>query len=117
MARCYSCNKDIGCFAYLKGVFKQYRRNRIGRRALTVFNCPHCGIECQETAVTALPPAFLIIGILYGFMKVIDYLNIDLEHGNIGLVLITGMFIFMLVCWVLWWKFVSKLKEPHKDFW
>jgi len=84
---------------------------------MPVFNCPHCGTECQESAVTAIPPALIIICISYAAMKAINYFNINLEQGNNGPVLAVGIFVFLFVFWYLWWKFVSKLKEAHNDFW
>jgi len=109
MAQCYQCRKGVSYFSFWKGCFKNLRRNFWRSRQLPISNCPHCGVECQETALTAFGFLILVVGIIFGFMKTIEFFDIELEN-DLGVIL--GIVIFVFVFGNLWWRFVSKLKEP-----
>jgi hypothetical protein len=95
------------------GVYRKIGRN-LRRNPLFIFDCPHCGEECQETSETAygfLIAMLLLIFASVGLLRRLDQSVIDS----------TGFFLsFMALVFALhslWWRHISKTKEPYLSWW
>jgi hypothetical protein len=113
MAQCYSCGQEIPYFSMGIGIFKCFRRN-FYRKTLPVFNCPHCSIECQETARTVYSFLLLFVIALIGGLWFVRSRHISISND---LAYFTVCLSVYFVLHYLWWKFVSKLKEPYIFWW
>jgi hypothetical protein len=111
MAMCFACNKDIGYFAMVCGACHHLKRNFI-RKNLVVFDCPHCGTICQETAWSY----YLQLLIFVAFMLLLLRMKwVDLRTFSEGRYIAT-MLAGYFVTSAIWWKYIAQLKEPHV-FW
>jgi len=113
MARCHNCGEEIGFFVFWKRSFRYLGSNIFRSRQMPVSDCPNCGIPCQESPVTAFGFLFLMVAFLFGVIKIPEWLNIKLQND---LVMFTIIFSVLFFGAILWWKNVSKLKQPSK-FW
>jgi hypothetical protein len=109
MAKCYNCHKEISYFSFWLGSFKNMRENFWRSKQLQISDCPHCGAKCQETPATAYTFIALVMIVALAVMKSMKSLNVQLQNETLFAI---SVFIFVLVAANLWWKFVSKLKEP-----
>lgn len=114
MARCYACDERISYRSFVFGTLKYFRRNML-RRTLPVFDCPSCGVECQERASTTygflvafFVPAFLAVFGLGRALALAEIGGVTLAMGGLGL---------CFVAHYAWWHRISKLKLPHVFFW
>jgi hypothetical protein len=92
------------------GVYRHLDRN-FWRKNLPVFDCPHCGVLCQETAWTYYAFVVLCAGSVFGLMVLS---RTDLFKDLNGLWIFSG--IYFLASYA-WWKGVAVLKEPYHFFW
>jgi hypothetical protein len=113
MAQCYACNQEIAYFSMGVNVLKHFRRN-FGRKTLPIFICPHCGVECQETAKTVYSFLLLFVIALIGVFMFVHSQHISISNDFAYLAVCLSGY---LILHYLWWKFVSKLKEPYIFWW
>jgi drug/metabolite transporter (DMT)-like permease len=112
MACCHSCGEEIGYGSMYAGVMRKFRRN-MWRRSLPVFECPHCGADNQESALTSVAFALVAVAICLLALLLVD------PHGGAGrdpLVMVL-LFALLLTSHYAWWRLVARLKEPCRFFW
>lgn len=110
MAQCYNCHKEISYLAFTIGTFRKISKNFGRSKQTPISECPHCGVEFQETATTAYGFLLVAIPVILGIMKTLQSLKIDLQNDVFALF---GIFLSILILNMLWWKFVSKVREPN----
>ena len=112
MARCFSCDNEIKYWAMMCGAFKHFKRN-IVRRNLPVFDCPHCGVTCQEKAWSYYSFIAIFATVAISIMFKTGHMDKNLDND-------WHFIITLLVCLFagsyFWWYKVAKLKEPFL-FW
>ena len=112
MALCFACHKEVGYLSMICGTWHHLKRNFI-RKNLVVFDCPHCGTICQETAWSYY--SFILV-----FMAVI-LLLVQLRWIDARSFSEWRYMVMIFVCYFInsfvWWKYVTQLKEPHIFWW
>jgi predicted RNA-binding Zn-ribbon protein involved in translation (DUF1610 family) len=112
MALCFACHQEIGYLAMICGSWHHLKRNFI-RKNLVVFDCPHCGALCQEKA-------WSYYGYLLIFVAAI-LLFVQMRWIDLGTMSDWRYTTTTLTCYfvgsIVWWKFVTQLKEPHVFGW
>ena len=112
MAQCHKCYEEIGYGSFVWGVLKHFGRNML-RRTLPVFDCPRCGVACQERASTAY--GFIFVFFMAGVLSVLFLGRAHVQiRGGTFMALGLGL---GLVAHLVWWRWVSRIKEPHEFFW
>ncbi|WP_005031545.1 hypothetical protein [Holophaga foetida] len=113
MAKCHACGQEITYPPMMKGVFRYWRKNTL-RRTLPIFDCPHCGTQCQESAVSA----YTFIALCLGAGVVLFTLGKHLMDPAVHPV---GWVLFLValcaLAHYLWWRWLARLKEPHEFWW
>ena len=112
MAQCHACGEEIGYGSFVFGVMKRFGRNLM-RRTMPVFDCPKCGVECQERASTTY--GFILVFAVAAFLSVYVLLRAHVEIGE-GTFMACGLGLGLAAHYG-WWRRVSQLKEPHRFFW
>jgi len=112
MAKCYKCEQEIGYWQAIRGTWRRgYILKNFWRKNLLVFDCPHCGIQCQETALTY----YSFVGLfVFGFLGVNILLGVDLKNLFESLNGILAFLAAMTIANYLWWKAFAILKEPFR---
>lgn len=109
MAKCYQCKRDIPYLSFWIGCFKHLGKNLFRSKQLPISNCPHCKVPCQETAASSFSFLFVVVIVVFSFMKTTELADI---HFNNDLYVLAGVFIFLFIIHNLWWRLISKLREP-----
>ncbi len=115
MAQCFACKKDISYGAMTKGIFKLSKRNLM-RSPMNVFDCPHCGVTCQETAVSCYSFILLYLlfaSIVYGMIIVLDRMSVVVVNKWWFVPVFLASY---FVAHSAWWRRVAQTKEPFV-FW
>lgn len=112
MARCFSCDQEIGYWGMVCGAFKHRMRN-ILRKNLPVFDCPHCGVLCQEKALTYYSFIAIFVAGAVTIMIKAGYMD---EKKMMDWRFLVSLGVCFFVARFLWWQKVAKLKEPF-IFW
>lgn len=112
MARCYACKTEIRYSAMFGGVFKYFKRNII-RKNLPIFPCPHCGIECQETAWSYYGYIGIFVCALFFTLMQFHGVRAAFLDNAYSVFVCLGIFI---IGNYMWWQKLAKLKEPYL-FW
>ncbi len=112
MAQCYKCERQIPYLAMVRGIFRHFGRN-FRRRVLVVFNCPHCGTECQEAALTAYGFVALVFPVAFAMFAIADRWRVPLKNETLAVVIL----LIVLVLHGQWWRYLSVMKTPHRFPW